>query len=370
MNRGGAETIVMNLYRCIDREKIQFDFLVNADEECDYDREIRELGGRIYRIPRFTAANYFSYRKACRDFFENHRYPIVHGHIGSSAAIYLSEAKKTGAFAIAHSHAQHFPISPGEIAFRTLSFPTRFIADYFIACSQQAGMDRYGAKITESSRYHILKNGIDLKSYQFNEQTREQIRKELSIPRDALVYGHVGRFDPIKNHAFLIDVFEATLTKKPGAFLLLIGREDDAQSIRKRCENDGIKDRVLFLGLRENVCEVLSAIDVFIFPSFKEGLPLATIEAQASGLPCLISTGVPTLARASNRTDFLELSANAQTWADIALKKSEANRDFNRASAIDDVRRAGFDINESAAWLQDFYLERAQRGRNETNQRR
>ncbi|MDO4443471.1 MAG: glycosyltransferase family 1 protein [Slackia sp.] len=363
MNRGGAETIVMNLYRCIDRTKIQFDFLVGTDEECDYDREIRELGGCIYSLPRFTGTNYRAYKKACRDFFRSHRYPIVHGHIGSSAAIYLSEAKKAGAFAIAHSHAQHFPLSPGEIAFRMLSFPTRFIADYFIACSQQAGLDRYGRKIAESARYHILKNGIDSASYRFDEQTRKRIRDELSIPNDALVYGHVGRFDPIKNHVFLIDVFEATLEKKPDAFLVLAGREDAARSIRKRCENDGIQDKVRFLGLREDICHVLSAMDVFIFPSFKEGLPMATIEAQASGLPCLISTGVPSLAQVGDRTDFLPLSAGARAWSDAAIEKFEDGRSVDRANAVDDIRNAGFDIDASTAWLQDFYLDIAEKGR-------
>ncbi|MDO4589841.1 MAG: glycosyltransferase family 1 protein [Slackia sp.] len=359
MNRGGAETIIMNLYRSIDRERIQFDFLVNTENEGDYDREIRELGGRIYALPRFTGTNYLAYKKACRAFFQEHRYPIVHGHIGSSAAIYLSEAKKAGSFTIAHSHAQNFPISPGEIAFRALSFPTRFIADYFMACSQQAGVDRYGKKAAESDRYHVLKNGIDLSSCGFDDNDRKSIRAELAIPRDALVYGHVGRFDPIKNHPFLVEVFEAALEKKPDAFLVLVGREDDAHAIRALCEEKGLMDNVRFLGLREDVHRVLSAIDVFVFPSFKEGLSIAAVEAQASGLPCLLSTGVPSLAQATKRVRFLPLDVGAHAWSDAALELFEAHRKADRASAIDEVRRAGYDIAESTAWLQEFYCTHA-----------
>lgn len=362
MNRGGAETIVMNLYRAIDRSEVQFDFLVHTDEACDYDDEIRALGGRIFSVPRLTGPNILSYRRACRAFFAEHReFPIVHGHIGSCAAIYLSEAKKTGAFTVAHSHSQHFPLSPAQIAFRTASFPTRFIADYFIACSQQAGIDRYGEKATRTNRYHILKNGIGLASYRFSEEGRAAVRRELGLPENAAVYGHVGRFDPIKNHGFLIDVFLEALAENPDSYLVMTGREDAEGAVRKRCESEGIMDKVRILGLREDIPRVLCALDVFIFPSFKEGLPLATVEAQASGLPCLMSTGVPELARATDAAAFLPLSDGARTWAHAAAEKLAAARGADRTAAIDQVRAAGFDIEESAAWLQDFYLQHAKR---------
>ena len=356
MDRAGAETAIMNLYRSMDRNKVQFDFLVHTKEEGDYDEEILHLGGRIYNIPRFTGANVIPYKKACRIFFKEHpEYRIVHGHIGSSAAIYLNEAKKLGAFTIAHSHSQGFPFSFLQLAFRTITFPTRFVADYFIACSQQAGLDRYGKRIATSNRYTVLKNGIDVGLYRFSEKTRGTIRDELSIPCDAIVFGHVGRFDPIKNHPFLIQVFSKALDMNPNSYLVLVGREDDG-AVRRQCEAAGIIENVRFLGLREDVYSVLSAMDVFVFPSFKEGLSLATIEAQAAGLPCIVSTGVPQLAKTSNLVDFLPLSAGSDIWAKTAIEKSKGGFDTERANAGEKVRAAGFDIKSSAQWLEEFYI--------------
>ncbi|MDO5041892.1 MAG: glycosyltransferase [Slackia sp.] len=358
MNRAGAESMIMNLYRACDTRRVQFDFLVN--ETGDYDGEIIERGGRIYRIPRFTLANYASYRKACAEFFAEHdEFAIVHGHIGLPAAIYLRIARENGMVAIAHSHAQNYPLSPQELAFRIASRPVRHNADYFMACSMQAGIDRFGTNIAhDESRFHVLNNGIDLASYRFDENTRHSVRKELGIDAETPVFGHVGRFDPVKNHRFLLEVFACILNDMPNARLVLAGRPDEDGSVRAYSHELGIEDRIMFLGVRSDVARILSAFDVFVFTSFKEGLGMAVVEAQATGLPCVVSTGVPEIARVSDLVSFLDLDAGAQAWADEALR-CYRNRNTHRASAIDDVRRAGFDINESAAWLQDFYLEHA-----------
>ena len=359
MNRAGAESMLMNLYRACDVDRIQFDFLVN--DEGDYDDEIIARGGRIYRIPRYTIANRHAYRKACVEFFDNHNeFPIVHGHIGLPAAIYLKEARKRGIYAVAHSHAQNYPLSLTEAVFRIESRPVRRNADYFMACSRQAGIDRFGKDVVEDeARFHVLNNGIDLAAYRFDEEARRTLRRDMGIDESIPVFGHVGRFDPVKNHRFLLETFACILRREPTAKLVLAGKPDDG-AVRAHARELGIEDDVVFLGVRDDVARVLCAFDVFVFTSFKEGLGMAVVEAQASGLPCVVSTGVPTIARVSDAASFLDLDQGAEVWADTALAKLD-ERPARRDAFIEDVRAAGFDIETTAAWLQGFYLDRAAR---------
>lgn len=354
MNRGGAETLVMNLYRNIDRERIQFDFLVNDMGGCDYDEEIGELGGKMFEVPRYNIANYPVYRRACQAFFSNHHHPVVHGHIGLPAPIYLSIARRHGAACIAHSHAQNYPLSPGELIFRIATHPTRRCADRFLACSVQAGLDRYGEEVVHSDRFHVLKNGIDIERSRFSEQARVSIRRELGVDLQTPLFGHVGRMTHIKNQTFLLEVFARILNTLPSAQLVLVGRGEDEADIRSRVAALGIGDHVQLLGVRDDVPAILSALDVFIFPSLKEGLANATVEAQASGARCLLSTGVPELARISPDTIFKPLDAGAEAWSAQAIDLYRHPAD-NRVSAALDARAAGFDIADSAAWLTDYY---------------
>lgn len=356
MNRGGAETLIMNLYRNIDRERLQFDFLVNEAEGSDFNEEIRELGGCVFQIPRYNIVNIGAYKRACTAFFSEHRYPIVHGHIGLPAPIYLTAAHRSGARCIAHSHAQNYPLSPRELVFRIATHPTRRCADYFLACSTQAGCDRFGRKVVLSERFHVLKNGIDIEQARFNEQDRISIRHELGIRQDAPLFGHVGRLTYIKNQSFLLEVFARILAALPTAHLVLVGRGEDEEAIRAQAQKLGIEGHVQLLGVRDDVHAILSAIDVFIFPSHKEGLANATIEAQASGARCLLSTGVPELARVSADTVFAPLDSGSAAWASQAVDLFHRPR-ADRASASLDARRAGFDITDSAKWLSSFYLD-------------
>lgn len=355
MDRGGAETLVMNLYRNMDRDKIQFDFLVNDMDGRDYDEEIRDLGGRLHQIPRYNVANYLTYSKACRSFFNSHPYSIVHGHIGLPAPIYLKEAQKAGAFCIAHSHAQNFPISPSELVFRTCTYPTRFVADYFMACSEQAGIDRYGASVCQLNRFHVLKNGIDVEQARFSPICRSNIRNALGLPESAPVFGHVGRLTPVKNHGFLLEVFASILKELPQAHLILVGRGEEENKLKNKARNLGITDEVHFLGIRDDVAAVLSAIDVFIFPSIREGLANAVIEAQASGARCLISTGVPELARISPQTIFAPLEGpSVSKWSNLAIQIYKDPLP-DRSLCVNDARKMGFDIKDSAKWLANLY---------------
>lgn len=355
MDRGGAETMIMNLYRAVDRSEVQFDFLVHETRECDYDQEIEQLGGKIFRLPRFTGVNLVRYRSLCRAFFSAHpEIAIVHGHIGSSAAIYLAEAKRAGKVSIAHSHAQNFLLGPSGWAFRLASYPTRYVADYFMACSHEAGIDRFGLRVVEGDRFMVLNNGIDLTRYRCDESRHQAAKRALDVTGRP-VFGHVGRLAEEKNHRFLFQAFTGVREHLPDAVLLLAGRGPLEQEL-KECANDlGIANAVRFLGVRDDVPVLLRAMDVFVFPSIKEGLPVAAIEAQASGLPCLISTGVPEHANASLLCERMSLEEGAENWADKMIEMYRLSQQTSRTDKVDEVRAGGFDIADSARVLTDTY---------------
>lgn len=359
MDRGGAETMIMNFYRAIDRTKVQFDFLVHEERECDYDAEIEELGGRIYRLPRYTGINYFAYRKGCREFFAEHdEHPIVHGHIGSCAAIYLAEAKRAGRYAIAHSHAQNYEAGLSGVLFKIVTHPTRNVADYFLGCSYEAGVDRFGSVVAGGDRFTVLKNGIDLSLYAFDRDVRRAVRGELGIADDVPVFGHVGRLTEVKNHAFLLESFALVKESFPAAMLLLMGRGELEEVIREDAASRGLGESVRFLGVREDVPRLLMALDAFVFPSRKEGLAIAVVEAQASGLPSVVSKGVPGEAIVSDLVSHIDLAEGAQRWADEMVRQYARGKDIDRARAVEAVRASGFDIAAGARWLQEFYLSR------------
>lgn len=355
MDRGGAETMVMNLYRAVDKSRMQFDFLVHEERECDYDQEILDLGGRIYRIPRFTGANLIAYKKDCKRLFAEHpEHRIVHGHIGSSAAIYLKEAKRAGRVAIAHSHAQNYLPGVEGLAFDLLAHPTRNIADWFFACSKEAGIDRFGEKVVEGDRFAILDNGIDVELYRCDEEGHQAAKEELGLAGKP-VFGHVGRLSPEKNHEFLFEVFSLLKKRIPDAILLLIGRGPLEQELRERADAMGIGDSVRFLGVRDDVPSLLKAMDVFVFPSVKEGLAMAAVEAQAAGLPCIVSTGVPEHAVVSDRVRHLPLEDGAASWAQNAWEAFADAKDKPRTDCVEQVRAGGFDIAATSLRLQSFY---------------
>ena len=353
MDRGGAETLIMNLYRNIDRSNIQFDFLVHTQGEADYDQEIKSLGGKIYRIPLFSGINYFAYKTACKKHFDAHpEHKIVHGHIGSTAAIYLKEAKKHGCYTIAHSHSKNYDTGIRKLAFSVLSYPTRNIADFFIGCSDQAGIDRYGLKIAQSQSFAVLKNGIEIEKYTCTE-SQHQIAKTNFGYSEIPVFGHIGRFVEVKNHKFLIDVFKKVKAVLPQAKLLLIGRGPLEESLKDYSKKLGLTNDVLFLGLCNDVPAFLSILDVFVFPSISEGLPVSVIEAQASSIPSIVSTGVDKEACLLPSSKRLALNEGIESWASEAISSYRNLRE--RKNVEDIIRDKGFDIKSSTEQLATIY---------------
>lgn len=357
MNQGGAETMIMNLYRNIDRSKVQFDFVENENSGAFFDDEIRNLGGHIYHCPRFRGKNYFEYKKWWKDFFDEHdEYSAVHGHIGSTAAFYLKEAKNHGIMAIAHSHSIYVK-GQNHLLYSILSYPTRNIADYFFLCSEQAGIDRFGKQATSNpERAFFVPNGIDTEAFRFNVESRKNKRKEYGIKDDEFVIGHVGRFVDAKNHAFLLDVFKEAILINPSSKLLLVGDGEMHQSIEEKAEYMGLKEKTIFLGNRPDVNDLLSAMDVLVFPSKYEGLPVTLVEAQCNGLPCVISDSIPSdCVLIPELIQVRSLEENPVEWAKTALNC----KTVNRIAYADKIKETGFDIKKSAKWLEEFYLEKA-----------
>ncbi|MBE6463761.1 MAG: glycosyltransferase family 1 protein [Eggerthellaceae bacterium] len=355
MDRAGAETMVMNLMRAIDQRDVAFDFLVHTNETADYDDEITELGGHIYRVPAFTVINRRAYRTAIEAFFDSAdhpRYDIVHGHIGSCAPIYLDVARKHGAKTIVHSHStDSASMSLSATAYRLLTRPVVKYADFFIGCSYEAGLNRFGREVVDSDRFEILRNGFDCNAYRFDANERQLVRSQLGIKQDDLLVGHVGRLSEEKNHGFLLEAFASIRKLRPNAKLAFVGRGPLEEQVRNKAASLGIADSVFFLGVRDDVPRLLWAFDVFAFPSRYEGQPVALLEAQAAGLPCVIADTIPPVSHITDVVSVLPL-ADADVWANAIVSAADRiGTQTNRMKRADAIIEAGYDISTSSARL-------------------
>lgn len=355
MGNGGAQAMLMNLYRQMDRSKIQFDFVVRTKEREMYDDEIEALGGRIWYVRELGIGNVFSYCRWWNSFFAEHpEYKIVHGHCSGPAAIYLSAAKRADRATVAHSHAtKNATVSIRSFIRWIISFPTRYIADSFFACSHQAAIDQFGARVADSESCSVLRNAIDLDRFTFDPSARERIRNELKLD-GYFVVGLVGRFYREKNHVFLIDVFAEVYKRDPNARLLLVGGGVLEDELRKRCEERGVEQAVVFAGEHANVEDYYAAMDVFCFPSLHEGLGMVAVEAQTNGLPCVASDVVPREADiGAGLYHPVSLHAASAEWAEVILEQKAWD---DRTEAVRYAQEAGYDIRQTAKELQAFYL--------------
>lgn len=354
MNRGGAETMIMNLYRNIDRTKVQFDFVENSADPAVFDDEILSLGGKIYRCPHYNGKNHFVYTRWWKSFFEvhKHKYAIVHGHLGSTAAIYLAIAKKYGIYTIAHSHNINMMRSLGDVAYGVFSYPTRFIADRFFACSREAGISRYGKTVgSDETRCVVLRNAIDSDRFAFNAESRQKIRRKLNLSDNQIVVGNISRFSEQKNHNFLLDVFAQIHNMESSAVLLLVGDGDLRPQIESKIDSLHLKDSVILTGVQSNTWDYYQVMDVFLMPSHYEGLPVSLVEAQTSGLPCCVSTAVPKESAITELVQFRSLEDSAEQWAEWAFERAK----FSRQDMREVICQAGYDISTTSKWLEDFY---------------
>lgn len=353
MNLAGTETMLMNLYRNIDRSKIQFDFAVCTENHCDYEDEILSMGGCIIRYPRYTGKNHFSYTKWWHDFFKNNpQYRIVHGHIGSTAAIYLNIANKYGCYTIAHSHGILEPLSLRSLIWRIYSYPTRYVANYFFGCSMKALENRYGKKIAHNKeKAKVLNNAIETSKYQYNSIVREEVRKELEIAPNEWILGTVGRLSKPKNPFMILDILQELNIRGEKFRFVWVGEGELRQEIEKEIVKRNLKEKIIMLGLRKDVYRIMQALDIFIFPSVCEGLGIVSVEAQTAGLLTLCSDRVPKEAKVTNLCHFISIN-DVSKWVNIIIN----NKNYKRMDMVESVIKNGFDIHDTAKMLQKFYL--------------
>lgn len=358
MDRGGIETLLMNIYRQIDRSAMQFDFLTHPyhrDVIQEYENEIKDMGGIVYKAPRFVKDPIQYHRYVCQ-VLDSHRYQIVHGHsLETSSVVYMREVKRRGLYLIAHAH------STGDMGgfarqsiVRLAHKVIRRYPDYFFGCSNEAIRYHFGEKIAKSNRISILNNGIDMSKYLVDESVHSSYKKDIYDTTTAPVFGTVGRLSHEKNQSFLLDVFAEILKQEPASVLSIVGKGGLEDSLRNKATELGINSHVRFEGSVPNVPSYLKAFDVFLFPSIYEGLGMAGVEAQAAGVPTLMSTNVPTLAHCTDLAQSLPLSEGPDVWADKAIEMYRANVG-QRKDRTDSVRAAGFDISQIAQGLCDFY---------------
>ena len=342
ISRGGYETYIMNLYRNIDRTKVQFDFLYSFGGV--YRKEILDMGGRIYKIPFITEKGPFAYTAAVRKFFKEHpEYKIVHSHMDKFSGHIMREAKRAGIpVRISHSHSV---ANAGLLIYRVVkNFYGMMIepnCNYRFACSKEAGEWLFGKDRDDVT---IIKNGIDLSNFT-PEDTRD---------REKFVISCIGRLAPEKNHTFLLDVFSEVYKKKPNAQLVLAGTGAEQEALEKKAEALGIRQAVDFMGDCDSVYEVLHRSDVMCLPSLFEGLGIVFIEAQACGVKCVASDRVPQEAKVSDDIIFLPLEKGPQYWAEQILALDTETKSDNHAG----IRQRGYDISEVSGKLQQFYIEK------------
>ncbi len=363
LDRGGAETMIMNLYRHIDRERIQFDFVIHTEETCDYTKEILALGGRIYSMLPFQTSTALGYQRRWRDFFRAHPvYTIVHGHMRSTASLYLHEAKRAGCLTIVHSHNTSSGRGFSALVKNILQFPLRYQADYLFACSRQAGIWLYGERACRRGNFRILKNGIETEAFRFDGGAREAKRRELLPEAERSgkwpVFLHIGRLETQKNHRFLLEIMKEIVKRCPDARLWLCGAGPLKEALQTQARAMGLKEQVRFLGVRTDVSALMQAADVMVFPSLFEGLPVTLVEAQAAGLPVLMSDTVTEEVILTDLVQSLPLSVPAAHWAQKACEMAAGSRETARADYVECVSRNGYDAAANAAALSRFYLQR------------
>lgn len=348
---GGVDTLVMNYYRHIDHDKIQFDFIFDGYHDTPIDKEIESYGGKIYKVSPYSDGMYKSIKEIYKVIKENN-YEVVHSHMNSLSVFPLMAAKIAGAkIRIAHSHStatkDEVKKSIMKYSLRPFSkvFPT-----HYCTCSKKAGEWLFGKHFYKKGKVKLVKNAIDVDKFIYNKEIRNRVRKELGIS-DKFVIGNIGRFAYQKNHDFLIDIFNEVYRIDKDAVLLLIGDGELRDSIKEKIDRLGLSKNVMFLGIRQDVYNIIQAMDVFLFPTRYEGLGIVVIEAQANGLSTIASEAIPKEAVINELFEYCSLNEDAKKWADKVLKA----RNTIRLDRSESVIKAGYEMKSAARELIEWY---------------
>lgn len=357
-NPGGMESCVMNYYRNIDLDKVQFDFLCNW-EQMVYADEVMKNGSKIYTIPQ-RSKDYKAYKKAMDSFFEKHagEYDVFWYNTCTLTNIdYLVYAKRYGIkkrIIHAHNSGNETTLLRGILHYMNKARIGIYATDFW-SCSMAASKYFYSDRIIASKKHHIINNAIKAEQYKYDVQTRNEMRKELGL-EEKYVIGHIGRFQYQKNHEFLIDIFAAYAKMNDKAHLLLIGQGENQGTVRQKVAALNLQDKVTFTGARLDVDKLVQAMDIFVFPSRFEGLGIVLIEAQAAGLKCITSKEkVPYEVNITGNVEFVELAENPEEWAESIRKIEEEH--VERGNCLPLIVKAGYDINTETKKFESYICE-------------
>lgn len=352
MNRGGAETMVMNYYRNIDREKVQFDFMVHRSEKAAYEDEINELGGKIFRESPIRPWSSPHYTNAIKEFYSTHsEYKIIHSHMSELGYYdFLVAEKYNIPVRICHAHNAPHGIdlkSPIRWYYKKRMLPH---ITHMFTCGQESADWLFGKK--NSGRFIQLNNAVDSEKFVYNEETEKEIRRRYGL-RNRFIVGHVGRFSVQKNHKFLIEIFNEIQKINPHSTLMLVGDGELRSEVLDLAKKLKIEDKIIVTGFINNVNEVIQCFDAFVFPSLFEGLSVTSIENQAAGNICFIPKEIPQQCVVTDNVNSISLKQSAYDWAKCIIDKSAEHQ---KQDMRNEITKAGFDIKSNAKWLEEFYI--------------
>lgn len=354
MNSGGVESVVMNYYRNINKDNIQFDFIVDEDSSnIPYD-QIELLGGNIILIPPYQKA--FRYQRELKKVLKKGKYQIVHSHISTMSLFSLCAAKRVGIpIRIAHSHSTTNKAEWKKNIMKQILKPfSKLYATHYFACSELSGRWLFGNRTFNKRKVFIINNAIDLSEFSYDEKVRKLKREELQIEDEEIVIGHIGRFVKQKNHDFLIDIFKEIHTQNNKTVLFLVGEGPLQKEIKSKVKDLGLLDSVRFLGQRNDVNDLYQVFDAFLLPSLYEGLPMVGVEAQASGLLCILSEDTTKETKVLKSTKFISLSSSIKIWAKEVLETLER---FRRVDTKNEISKSGFNIKIEVSKLEKIYID-------------
>lgn len=353
-NYGGIESFIMNVYRNIDRNKFQFDFvnMETGGKALAYSDEIKSLGGKIYNIPG-RRENLKANRNQLKKIIEENNYDFVHNNVltwSYSDGITLP-LKYSNSKVIVHSHNSY--MNPGMYARRVLNFFNRRLnyRNDIIRLSCSEGATRW---LFRNRSAVVIPNGIETKDYSFNPIIRDEYRRKFNV-ENKNVFLHVGRLSHQKNHDFLFRWFKEILKKDSNSILFLVGDGELREKLQQKAKELDISSHVKFLGIRDDVKNLMFMSDAFLFPSHYEGLGIVLIEAQATGLQCIASNNIEPEAKVTSQIKTIDITASPEKYVDLALKSVEESRESNRIKSYKEVQKAGYDISNTVEILEGIY---------------
>lgn len=347
MYPGGMENFIMNLYEKIDREQFQFDFIVHLQKENDYREQIAKLGGTVYELPRLTKDPIGSL-KMLYQIIKKNQYKIVVRHTANAlVAPQLLVAKLAGAKTICHSHNE---TDPQVTVHKIGKILMRFVADRRLACSEKAGKWMY-----DNQDFQVIHNAINVNKFVYTKEKAERIRKEFHLDGKH-VYGHIANFMESKNHMFLLEVYAEIARRDDKAVLFCLGEGDLRPQIEVKIKELHLEDKVVLTGIRHDVEDFMSCMDILIFPSFFEGLPLTLIEAQIAALPAIISDKITKDVIVTEGLVTMEsIQEKPEVWAVKAMEILEQSQGNLRQCQRKSIGDAGYDMDVLVKWYEEYF---------------